>query len=118
MRARVSSLPELVDKGAVLSTVEQDQIKAKLPFFLDAWELPVLYYKSSPGSTRIVSAGLDKPGIYRQEDNGVITAVGGLKERPGWILVGTKVITNSVPFSCNNKRSPGNSTGQRFARNP
>jgi prepilin-type N-terminal cleavage/methylation domain-containing protein len=72
MRDRTSSLPELADKGRVVSVVPDDQKTAKLPFFIDAWDMPILYYKSMPGTNRMIFTATT-PGIYRQEDNGVIT---------------------------------------------
>lgn len=72
MRERTSTFSDLADKGRIVSTLKPEQITAKLPVFLDAWDMPILYYKSTPGSNRMLFAP-GKPGIYRQEDNGVIT---------------------------------------------
>lgn len=47
--------------------------------FIDAWSLPILYYKANAGTNRMIWT-VETPGIYRQEDNGIITgsAVGQL----------------------------------------
>ena len=44
--------------------------------FLDPWGAPILYYKANIASRRIVSDD-EKAGIYRQEDNGIITGTVG-----------------------------------------
>jgi len=75
LRDRAKGLNELADKGKIIGPGDLSQIdfiKAKLPVFLDSWDSPILYYKASPASTRILPSGKN-PGIYRQEDNGIIT---------------------------------------------
>lgn len=44
---------------------------ADQPVFLDAWGVPVLYYRANSSATRMI--GGDKPGVYWQEDNNLIT---------------------------------------------
>ncbi len=85
LSARVKGLNELVEKGGIVgpseATTGADFIKANLPVFLDAWDRPILYYKASPGSTRMMADGAS-PGIYRQQDNAIITGTidGGMEE--------------------------------------
>ena len=40
--------------------------------FLDPWGTPILYYRANRSAFRLVSTA-EIPGIFRQEDNGVIT---------------------------------------------
>ncbi len=79
MRDRAKSLKDLADKGVILNAdpgqpLFRGETGAALLTFLDDWDHPILYYKASPATNRMVSdAGNNKPGIFRQEDNGVIT---------------------------------------------
>ncbi|MBU0717965.1 MAG: hypothetical protein KJ749_06935, partial [Planctomycetes bacterium] len=53
------------------------------PLFVDPWDHPILYYKASPASRRMI-ASEDQPGIYRQEDNAIITGCkNGIDEYAG-----------------------------------
>ncbi len=46
--------------------------------FTDPWGTPILYYRASSASVRIVAEETsNKPGIFRQEDNGLITGTEG-----------------------------------------
>jgi|CXWL01.1.fsa_nt_gi prepilin-type N-terminal cleavage/methylation domain-containing protein len=76
LSARVKGLNELAEKGGIVGPGPDpnliDFVHEKLPVFLDAWDHPILYYKSSPGSTRMLP-NATTPGIYRQEDNSIIT---------------------------------------------
>jgi prepilin-type N-terminal cleavage/methylation domain-containing protein len=79
LSSRIKGLNELVEKGGIVGPSEattSDFVLAKLPVFLDAWDHPVLYYKSSAGGTRMIADGVT-PGIYRQEDNAIITGSTG-----------------------------------------
>ena len=69
MRERATTVKALGDKGRILNP---DESKSDVPFFTDAWDTPILYYKASAGSNLIVGKD-DVKGIYRQEDNGLIT---------------------------------------------
>jgi hypothetical protein len=73
MKERAKSLQELAGKGVVinLDSAPADIARAE-PVFTDPWDRPILYYRASPTSLRITGAAA-KPGIYWQEDNGVIT---------------------------------------------
>jgi hypothetical protein len=76
MRSRAKSLKDLADKGGLLNPDEAGQAVrdgSSLSLFVDSWDHPILYYKSSPASNRMVAKVPDAPGIYRQEDNGLIT---------------------------------------------
>lgn len=75
LSARAKGLNELVEKGTLIGPGDLsavDFIRAKMPVFLDAWDRPILYYKASPGSAKML-ADSTGPGIYRQADNAVIT---------------------------------------------
>lgn len=84
MRDAAASLTELIDKGLVLNldcTSPPRSTACEESMFTDPWGTPILYYRASSASVRIVAddAG-NRPGIFRQEDNGIITgtASGGL----------------------------------------
>jgi prepilin-type N-terminal cleavage/methylation domain-containing protein len=71
MKETAKSLADLTDAGLIISTVPiivaQDE-----PVFTDPWGTPILYYRASRASLRLVATP-DASGIYRQEDNGIIT---------------------------------------------
>lgn len=72
IRNNMKSLQEMEDYGVIqnLSVSSQD-VAREAQMFLDPWGMPILYYKANRSSKRMVVS--DKPGIYRQEDNGIIT---------------------------------------------
>ena len=73
LTARVKRLDELVEKGGIVGPdLQVDFLKSKLPVFMDSWDHPILYYKASPASTLMLRDGTT-PGVYRQEDNSIIT---------------------------------------------
>jgi len=76
-RARARTLDELVNQGSIVSIPSQVTDKTRKQFFfVDAFERPVLYYRANPSSKLITgsnSQGAIKPGIFTQEDNGIIT---------------------------------------------
>ncbi len=71
---QVRTPQQLVADGVLLvwSDTAANTDTKKIPLFIDAWERPILYYKASRASRRMV-AEANKPGIYRQEDNSLIT---------------------------------------------
>ncbi len=79
MRDKAKSLKDLADKGKLLNPDTGNPLfrgDSPLLLFTDSWDTPVLYYKASPASNRMVSDMKASPpvlGIYRQEDNGIIT---------------------------------------------
>ncbi len=76
MRDRAKSLKDLVDNGGILNPDSSALFRGESSplVFTDAWDHPILYYKASPASNRMIAnPGEKKAGIYRQEDNGVIT---------------------------------------------
>jgi len=113
LRERAKGLNELVDKGKIVGPGDLSQldfIKAQLPVFLDAWDTPILYYKASSASTRMLPDAAI-PGIYRQEDNGIITgtkdgtAAGSLPE-DGLDFGGGKDETFNAYHAIANAKSP------------
>lgn len=83
IRSNMKSLQEMEDAGIIqnLSEVSQDIAKDE-QMFLDPWGMPILYYKANRSSQRMIAA--DKPGIFRQEDNGIITGTkDGASDDPG-----------------------------------
>lgn len=76
MRDRAKSLKDLADKGRLLNPDDAGfAVRGSNPLFLftDSWDLPILYYRATPASNRMIAKVPDAPGIYRQEDNGLIT---------------------------------------------
>lgn len=83
LRERAKSVKELGEKGRILNPNNAGlSARVDLPFFTDAWDLPILYYKASAGNNLIVARGAQR-GIYRQEDNGLITGSNGLTTYTG-----------------------------------
>ena len=77
MKERTQTLKDLASAGKIpnrpqWSTADQDEIAINESLFLDPWDRPILYYKANPVGLRMTGA-LNKPGIFWQEDNGIIT---------------------------------------------
>ncbi len=74
MKESAKSIQELADKGVVVNPDILDQNVAKNErVFLDPWDHPILYYKANASALRMTGASGKPPGIYWQEDNGIIT---------------------------------------------
>ena len=44
------------------------------PFFVDPWDRPILYYRANKAATLMCGSDAEaEPGVYRQEDNAIIT---------------------------------------------
>jgi len=76
MKERAKTLEELLNEGKVLNPPTTPEIAVKERMFMDPWDHPILYYKANPTALRMTAA-TDKPGIYRQEDNDIITGTQG-----------------------------------------
>lgn len=86
MRERATSLEKLSEGGKILNSLPAD-IAIKESVFLDSWDRPILYYKSSPSATSMLAGGgatPNSPGNYWQEDNGILTG----SDRPNAISDG------------------------------
>ncbi len=81
MKEHARTLQELADKGSILTNLEaiSPKIASGQRVFTDPWDHPILYYKANPTSLRMTGAlGTPvRPGIYWQEDNGIITGTKG-----------------------------------------
>jgi len=76
MKERVESLQKMADKGRLLNLPTSTDTAVNEGMFMDPWDHPILYYKANPTSLRMTAktdASPPKPGIYWQEDNGIIT---------------------------------------------
>ena len=96
----ISTLAELDETGKIAgwtgaesTTGTRDQ-----PVFVDPWDLPILYYKANAVSKRMITTP-QFPGIFRQEDNGLITGVvdgavnhQGIDFGSGWIDDGSNYL--------------------------
>ncbi len=72
MRARAKSLEDLYDSGMVINYDPNGNFAGDAPMFVDAFGTPILYYKARPTSLKLIGNS-EGPGIYYQEDNGIIT---------------------------------------------
>ncbi len=72
MKERAESLQDLINEGKVLNPPTSADIAVNERMFMDPWDHPILYYKANPTALRMTGAS-DKPGIYWQEDNAIIT---------------------------------------------
>lgn len=71
--SRMRSLADLEDGGVVLNlNSASGDIAKDEPMLMDPWDSPILYYRANRSAFRPVHAD-DKPGVFRQEDNGIIT---------------------------------------------
>lgn len=73
MKEGTRSLRQLEEGGKILNLVDapSDLARDEL-MFTDPWEMPILYYRATPGSQRMLGKQ-GAAGIYWQEDNSVIT---------------------------------------------
>jgi type II secretory pathway pseudopilin PulG len=75
MKSRTRTLKQLEEEGHIAalnqSSVTNEETYDE-PVFIDAWERPILYYRANP-SAKFMITGPQAPGIYRQDDNAVIT---------------------------------------------
>ncbi len=71
---QVRTPQQLLDDGVILvwNDAPANTGTKDIPLFIDAWDRPILYYKASRASRRMIAADT-KPGIYRQEDNSIFT---------------------------------------------
>ncbi len=72
MKERAESIQDLVNEGKIVYPTNFGDIAVNERMFMDPWDHPILYYKANPTALRMAGAQA-KPGIYWQEDNGVIT---------------------------------------------
>lgn len=75
---RVETLNAMKEEGRIfnydLDQPFDDDNTGKLPLFVDAWDRPILYYRANRAARLMVQDEKDKAaGVYRQEDNGLIT---------------------------------------------
>jgi len=73
MKQATKSLSQLEKEGKVLNLADAPGDLAKDEImFTDPWETPILYYRASSGSQRMLGKQ-NLAGIYWQEDNSIIT---------------------------------------------
>ncbi len=76
MKKSAESLRKLCEEGKLLHWADcqspPNQIAGEELMFMDPWDHPILYYKASPTAIRMTGS-TGKPGVYWQEDNGIIT---------------------------------------------
>lgn len=87
MKTQARTLGELQDSGRMVAwdpAVENTATRNQF-LFVDPWDQPVLYYQANRAAQFIVTPGPNgEPGIYRQEDNAIITgSSGGELDSPG-----------------------------------
>jgi len=83
MRENMKSVQQLADAGVVLNPPPAEEIAPNELMFIDPFDTPVLYYRANRSASRVVGKAAT-PGIYWQEDNGMITgSAEGLYEADG-----------------------------------
>lgn len=73
MKARAKSLAQLQEEGSIVMMDGIAEDTAAQLLFLDPWDHPILYYRANPAARWMMGEDIDTRGIYRQEDNGIIT---------------------------------------------
>lgn len=77
MKKTARSLKQLEERGLILNLEDGDfpaDVARDELMFTDSWERPMLYYRASRGSTRMIAdTSGNLPGIFRQDDNSIIT---------------------------------------------
>lgn len=87
MKAQASTLGQLQDSGKIVawdSAVENTSTRDQY-VFLDPWDRPILYYRANRAAlnmTWTATGSKAGPGIYRQEDNAIITGSSQNSELP------------------------------------
>ena len=75
MKAQAKSLRWLKERGTIVRMLEIEQDTAEQLLFVDPWDQPILYYRANPAARSMLGdPATDAPGVYRQEDNGIITS--------------------------------------------
>ena len=79
MKDQAKSLTDLENKGIVLNLAgATTDLATDELMFVDAWDMPILYYRANGYNVRMTTDKTNKKaGVYRQEDNGVITGTDG-----------------------------------------
>lgn len=79
MRNRAMSLQQLSDNGILQNlvgmpwdTTGEDGTDSQL-LFVDAWDVPILYYRANPAAKLMLGASATGLGVYTHQDNGIIT---------------------------------------------
>lgn len=78
LQARTGTLQGLVDDGKIvawdpsITPSTGDEL-----VFLDPWDHPVLYYRANKAARFMTGGPNGEPGVYRQEDNAIITGSNG-----------------------------------------
>ncbi len=81
MKGRIRTLNELEDDGVIAvwpdgdgDTTVREQTGLQ-PLFVDSWDHPILYYRANRAAIYMLGdpKAEEDPGIYQQEDNGLIT---------------------------------------------
>jgi prepilin-type N-terminal cleavage/methylation domain-containing protein len=74
MRARIKSLNDLQGAGVVanLNVERSTEESYNEPLFVDPWDRPILYYRANPAARPMIATA-NAPGVYRVEDNGLIS---------------------------------------------
>jgi prepilin-type N-terminal cleavage/methylation domain-containing protein len=84
VRETARSLRQLDLEGTILNLAAANtngDLTLNERMFVDPWGTPILYYKANTAARQIVYDD-DAPGIYQQEDNGIITGTDGTTD-PG-----------------------------------
>ncbi len=75
MKAQAKSLRQLEERGTIITMREIEDDTAEQLLFVDPWDHPILYYRANPAARWMLGdPNTDAPGVYQQEDNGIITA--------------------------------------------
>ncbi len=76
LRQKATTLKELKQRGGIDSDdIDTEQTKDQY-LFVDAFDRPILYYRANPSATLMTGSGKGQkaePGVFSQEDNGIIT---------------------------------------------
>ncbi|MEK6797358.1 MAG: prepilin-type N-terminal cleavage/methylation domain-containing protein [Planctomycetota bacterium] len=78
LKERMQSLKQLGDGAKIVNPIALTQeVGQSEPVFIDQWDHPILYYRATAAGLRMTWGGKDKPGIFRQEDNWIVTGTKG-----------------------------------------
>lgn len=74
MRSSAKSLGDLEADGSIESLSDVSDAATDELMFIDPWGGPILYYRANPSLVQMISdPGRGTSGIYRQQDNAIIT---------------------------------------------
>lgn len=75
MMSALTTMKDLEDRGKIVSWDNTTTATGQQFLFVDPWDQPILYYRANKSARYMVSGTGGERGVYRQEDNAIITGL-------------------------------------------